>query len=111
MLRNATIRDMQILLEDYGLWSNESIAYLHQTIDTCHQCQVTKEPKDKSMVSLLDINGSFNECVCIDLLFIDKRVFFHFMNTYTHLRWFNCTSKTFREAIDLFENIWVTQYR
>ena len=59
-------------------------------------------------VSLHEISSTFNDRVCIDHLFIDKQVLLHFMDTSTRRsRGSIVTSRTVREAIDLFETIWV----
>ena len=102
---------MQIFLERNGLWSNDAKAYLYQTIDSLHQGKVTEEPKDMRKVSLYDINSKFNDRVCIDHLFIDKHVNLHFMDSTTRLSHGSIiTSRLVHEAIDMFENIWVSQY-
>ena len=108
---HASLRDMQILLERNDMWSTEVKAYLHQTVEVCHQCKVTDEPKDMRKVSLRDLSSSFNDRVCLDHVFLDDYVVLHFMDSSTRLsQGAIVTTKTVREAIDHFEMIWVSQY-
>ena len=90
---HASLRDMQILLERNDLWSNEVKAYLHQTVEVCHQCKMTDEPKAMRKVSLRDISTSFNDRVCLDHVFLDNYVVLHFMNSCTHFSRCNCHNK------------------
>ena len=107
---HASLRDMQILLERNDLWSNEVKAYLHQTVEVCHQCKMTDEPKDMRKVSLHDLSSSFNERVCLDHVFLDNYVVIHFMDSCTRFsQGAIVTTRTVHDAIDHFELIWVSQ--
>ena len=105
---HASLRNMQILLERNDLWSNEVKTFLHQTVEVCHQCKMTDEPRDMRKVSLHDLNSSFNDRVCLDHVFLDNYVALHFMDSCARFSQGEIvTTRTVRNAIDHFELIWV----
>ena len=109
--RHAFLRDMKIQLERNGLWLNENRTYLYQTIDTYLQCKVAEEPNDMRRGSLSDIRSLLNNVLFFDRMFIDKNVIIRFMESSTNLSLGSIvTSRTAREAVDMFEAIWISQY-
>lgn len=108
---HANLHDMQVLLDRNGLWTADVKAYLYQSVDRCHLCKKTEEPKDIRKVSLHGLSSLFNDRGCIDHLFLDNNVELHFMDSSTRLsHGAIVATTTMHEAIELFDMIWVSQY-
>eukprot|EP00171_Calliarthron_tuberculosum_P000101 IDg101t1 len=108
---HASYNDIRILLERNDLWNEDVRKYLQSSIDLCPCCKVCEKPKAARQVSLYDIDGEFNDRVCMDHMFLDDLIVLHIMDSKTR---FSCgssvKSKSIEDAIECFELLWVSQF-
>ena len=72
---------MRRFLERDGV-SNDILNLIKEIVDTCKVCRMWTKPGPSNVCSI-DIPGTFNAQVEVDLLFIHKYIIFHLLDRCT----------------------------
>lgn len=80
---HADFSDIRLLLQRNDLWSSDVNRYLYEIIAKCPGCRATSLPQPSPKVSLRSLNRTFNQCVCVDHMFLANYRILHIMDTKT----------------------------